>query len=450
MRVEIQNFQSLGYADLSFRKPITFITGQSNVGKTAIFRAIKYFFLNKQGGSFIRDGEEVMSVGLHDGGSAAIWKKSVSANKRDYETVYVVQGEEYKRTGGRPVQDVLDLFNIRFVSLLPPGELVNFWDQMSFPFLLDKTSSQLFDFITFMDMNVYTGLLRVQKNLQDDLREKRGQEKVLAGQTSVLTEQIGAKDVLLSRLSVVDDARVLRDALLNSVSKLEILLSGGDGLVQAEQVLDRALSLSEMVQGGISFYKKVDEGFSLYVYLGQLFDCLEDVSVRLSGADNAVTVFRSVDYDLMLSVQGNRELVESLEVLVKEVEELDSRIFSLQVKRSACELLSVSIFPFDKLVQLGDMKSFVLGIDENLGALRAKRSVFDQLVFDISLCTESTISNMVQITDLGDWLFSSENTLNAFQENMVKLSNESEAVRKELGEFEVCPLCGQSLLKESD
>ena len=62
-RLRIRNFQSLEDIDLELGQ-FTVIIGESDTGKSAIIRALKYALINKVGTGFIRHGEKQAAVEL--------------------------------------------------------------------------------------------------------------------------------------------------------------------------------------------------------------------------------------------------------------------------------------------------------------------------------------------------------------------------------------------------
>ncbi|MDO5041249.1 MAG: AAA family ATPase [Peptoniphilus sp.] len=65
-KLEIENFQSHKYTLLDFDKGLNVIVGNSDSGKTAIIRAIKWALYNEpQGDYFIRQGDKNISVSVY-------------------------------------------------------------------------------------------------------------------------------------------------------------------------------------------------------------------------------------------------------------------------------------------------------------------------------------------------------------------------------------------------
>lgn len=75
MDVKIKHFQSLRAVDLSF-SGFTVVTGRSNLGKSALFRAVHAAFFGLPGEYYITEGETVTGVVVKDGNDEIVWRKT--------------------------------------------------------------------------------------------------------------------------------------------------------------------------------------------------------------------------------------------------------------------------------------------------------------------------------------------------------------------------------------
>ena len=65
------------------------------------------------------------------------------------KVIYKVDNEVYQKVGRGQLPVIGDEFGLKEISILAGKERLNFWKQMKFPFLLDKTGTQLFEFLSF-------------------------------------------------------------------------------------------------------------------------------------------------------------------------------------------------------------------------------------------------------------------------------------------------------------
>ena len=98
MKVSVRNFQSLGQVSLD-ASGLTVVVGRSNLGKSALIRAMTGALFNRPGESFVRLGHTYAEVSLTDlpttpGPRLAVeWTKGHNLNQ------FTVNGKDYKRVG---------------------------------------------------------------------------------------------------------------------------------------------------------------------------------------------------------------------------------------------------------------------------------------------------------------------------------------------------------------
>ena len=140
LEVQIHDFQIIKDAKLKFVPGLNVIQGESNNGKTAIFRAIKSAIYNVPGTTNVRYGADSYLVGIGYNGHTVIYKKGT-------ETIYLIDGQQYNKPGRAQLNEVNDALDIKQLEINGVNEQLNFWDQMDKPFLLDRTPTELFRFI---------------------------------------------------------------------------------------------------------------------------------------------------------------------------------------------------------------------------------------------------------------------------------------------------------------
>ena len=134
-RVDLENFQSISKASLEFVQGINIIVGQSNSGKSAILRAVKGSVLNPSGSQkYIKNKTKGFKVNINYAGNNIEWSREKSPK-------YIVNGEEYKKTGNSNLTDLVD--NSGFV-LDEDKNLMNIESELELPFPFDKSNSELF------------------------------------------------------------------------------------------------------------------------------------------------------------------------------------------------------------------------------------------------------------------------------------------------------------------
>lgn len=137
-KVKIKNYQSLKDVTIEPGR-LTVIVGDSDVGKSAIVRAIKSVLINRAGTDFITHGQQSVGVALaFDDGGAVAWQKAESATYN-----IIAKGEKltFTKMGTRVPQEVSDVLKMGEVVVGDEKLNVNVHDQFDQPFLITSTAS---------------------------------------------------------------------------------------------------------------------------------------------------------------------------------------------------------------------------------------------------------------------------------------------------------------------
>ena len=140
-KVQIKDYQIIKKASLEFIPGLNVIVGPSNNGKSSILKAIKSLLYTVPGTTSIRFGASSYTVGISYNGHTVLLQKGSK------EAVYMVDGEKYTKFGTTTPEPVINSTNIKELTLNGNKEHLNFWEQMEYPFLLDRSPVELFRFI---------------------------------------------------------------------------------------------------------------------------------------------------------------------------------------------------------------------------------------------------------------------------------------------------------------
>lgn len=172
MDISIRNFQIIEKADLVIKQGLTVLIGPSNTGKTSIFRALESAFYNKSSDVHVRAGQKACLVKFTFGNHTFYFRRDLSKASK---VSYAVDGQVFEKPGRSPLDVIGDKFHIKEVQILNSKERLNFWKQMKFPFLLDRTGSQLFEFLSFSD----TRLINIGRKMKDDYKNMEKERDIL-------------------------------------------------------------------------------------------------------------------------------------------------------------------------------------------------------------------------------------------------------------------------------
>lgn len=258
----IQNFQAHKRLEVRFDPRITTIIGPSDVGKSAVIRALTWLATNKPAGTaFIREGSKATNVELFVDGKTILRHRSASVN------TYELDGQELKAFGNDVPPEVLKLLNL---------SSVNFQGQHDSPFWFSETAGEVSRQLNqIVDLGVIDSTLAY---LDKELRA--GRDRVRVGE---------------ERLK---EAKARRSSL-KSVREMDA------GLVRIESLAEEAASLGQ----GLARTRDQVRGFRI----------LSDGSERLALANGAVAGALKSGRDW----ENSRNRTETARELVRKARELE-------------------------------------------------------------------------------------------------------------------------------
>ena len=269
-KTTIKDYQIIKKANLEFRPGLTVIVGPSNNGKTSIFKALKANMYTVPGSTPIRVGQSSYAVGIQYNEHTVILQKS---NK---DSVYLIDGEKYTKFGTTTPEAVSKALNIKELTLNGNKEQLNFWDQMNYPFLLDRTAVELFRFI--IDSGDDDQISKALKNMVSDRQQISKDINILQGSINSVDNRLNSlKEDLDKSKSIIDAANSIIDlqvkvAKLNSMKFIKTSL---DNIKQNEQLVKPKLDKSK-----IEFDNLEQLNYSLNL-LNQRYNTLSDILIKL-------------------------------------------------------------------------------------------------------------------------------------------------------------------------
>lgn len=143
-KVELHNFQSHEYTEMEFDRGLNVILGNSDVGKTAILRAIKWALYNEpKGDYFIRQGEKDVSCKVTFSNGVVV-ERLKTPSKNSYFLVDASGNEmRFEGFGIDVPKEITDVTNMYKVSLDNSNNktILNIAEQLDGPFLLNDQAS---------------------------------------------------------------------------------------------------------------------------------------------------------------------------------------------------------------------------------------------------------------------------------------------------------------------
>jgi DNA repair exonuclease SbcCD ATPase subunit len=237
VRLRGKNFQSWANFDLDING-LTIVTGPSDVGKSAIFRALKGVLRNELPADFVRDGQdEAMEVAVEIDG------QKISANrKRKGSTSYVINGADFAKLA-KAIPD--ELKNLKFNEVIIGEFDVDpiFGRQNSAQFLIDPLTYKP------TEVNAILGAFGGTEKLEGGKKEanlrktqKDAEARLLAAQIRDAEERKAALEGMQAQSQVIGDAvgSLSQDIILleMDIQYLDEALFCRQALVPLRQIMD--------------------------------------------------------------------------------------------------------------------------------------------------------------------------------------------------------------------
>ena len=397
--LKIEDFQSIGNAELEFTPGINLIVGQSNSGKTAILRAIDSVLTNPTyAKSFIKHHTNETSVTFQYNDNTISWKKSGKGG-----TTYNVNNEEYSKMG---TSDLFDILPDNGFVKSDNGEVMNIEGEWDLPFPFDRTPSELFRlFENVFCVSDSATILKSFKEEESDLVRQMSDSKDKIGKS---TNKLAALPKLKRNLREFE-AKAENYFKMNNdyetVKKSEVL----DGFVLDEKVPPETNSLADLLEAekDVEFVSDVAKKIKFYKTLPEIME-----------VPDSLPKYTAMFEDLI--IVENACLADNF-MVDKKIEIKEGTLSSY------CNLLE-------------DLKDIEKGAQA------------DKFSIDKS-CSEDSSLSLADYTAMAEDLV---DITECFRRCKVLTANGKELVEKiahleaQLKEYKVCPLCGHELNGEHE
>jgi DNA repair ATPase RecN len=230
MQVHIKNFQSIEDCKLEIpEKAFTCIVGPSNIGKSAIRRALECVFYNKSESTYIRKGSSECSVEVtFDDGLNIKWFRD------DKTSRYEINGEKYSKLN-KTVPEIITDRGIKELIINKEKFNVQVATQFSHIFLLDQTGSKVTEVLS--NLGNLNKIITANKACLNDLKNNKSTLKVRKDDIVSLKEKINSFNGLDNQLNLINSLRNTLENLKNLNSKKEKALAINDKFQKSKVIV---------------------------------------------------------------------------------------------------------------------------------------------------------------------------------------------------------------------
>jgi exonuclease SbcC len=389
-KVNIKDYQIIKKASLEFIPGLNVIVGPSNNGKSSILKAIKACIYTVPGANPIRAGQNQYLVGIEYNGHTVILQKGLK------ESVYIVDGEKYTKYGTTTPKVVSDALGLKELVLNNNKEILNYCNQMDYPFLIDRTSVELFRFI------------------------------VDSGENDRVSDAL--KSMVSDRQSISKDINLIQGGI--DTVDLEIK-SYKDKLDKSKEIIDTCNSIIKLqpLVAKLNLMKNIKESCS------KILSDLSKTNEELVKKSNILDIYTNFNK----SITGNNNkycaLVDKFNILRSIIENLstvESKINSLKI------ILSLSSIDTSGLNLRKEILNKINYINNELKSLKSQPSA----KFDIS---NDTIERYFNLKNIKDKLIDFDNQKIRLEDSKLNCDNSIELYKELKLLFDFCPYCGSGL-----
>jgi len=171
--LKIRNYQSIRRADLELGQ-FTILIGESDIGKSAVIRAIEALVINRPGKDFISHGQKStgVSIQFEDHVSPVSWIKTASST-------YKVDDLEFEKTGRTVPEEISAIVRLGSIDVGSVNFNVNIHKQMDLPYLVMESGPSRAKVLGELS-GVNTIFLAIQEVRKLELNAKRLQSTRLS------------------------------------------------------------------------------------------------------------------------------------------------------------------------------------------------------------------------------------------------------------------------------
>ncbi|WYP24900.1 AAA family ATPase [Alkalihalobacillus sp. FSL W8-0930] len=375
--VRLENFQSHLDSQFTFADGLNVLIGQSDSGKTAVIRGIRWALFNQpRGTDFIRAGSDFVRVTIQfESGDRLIRERTASKNR------YIIKknGQDqqvFESFGQHVPQEVLDLHGMRPLRIDRDHELtIHLAQQLDGPFLLEQPGSMRAKTIGRISGAHYldAAIRDTSRDLHSLNQSKRWSEE----QTEQLKKDLEPYEKVIQSGVQLERASRLFEEIKGKQSRLESLQASHRDLQTNKQLMDQA-------QGKIDSLKELPNIESMVYQL--------ELKIQRQSMLKKLYEQQQTYMGQLIKVERFLRLTESIE----EAAETERRAEALEQKRA-------------QLVKLHDQYTQLLVIEQKASQVIEKTTFVTHISSNWEESIKQTGQRIKRLTSLNDQYVALEN-----------------------------------------
>lgn len=291
MQITIKNFQSI--EDLTVTIPegaFTCLVGQSNIGKSAIRRAIECVLYNNSDASYIRNGTKICSVEiLFDDKTHIKWQRD------EKSASYEINGNAFSKLSKTIPQPILDM---GFKELEVNKEKLNVQVASQFDniFLLNMTGSKVTD--VFSNLGNLNKIINANKACTSDLKNNKGR-------LSLRREDLITIKSKIKNYTGLDEQRNSFDSIKDGFEEIKKLKKNREDLTGLSIKYNKSAHLLKaLIPAKQINIEDPEVDVSKFIQLTKLLTKLEVLNKKVAASSDLDSV-KEIPFDLEVGPMNN-------------------------------------------------------------------------------------------------------------------------------------------------
>lgn len=417
VKLRIKNFQSHDETLLELDQRVNVIVGPSDVGKSAIIRALRWLFFNEpRGDAFIRRGEDIVLVEAiyDDGYIIRRIREAKAGGVNAYEIEKDGNIERFQGFGVEPPEEIKEITGVRKYKLSDSDQvIVNFQNQHDSAFMLNDSPAQKAKAIGYLsNVNVIDEAIRRANNKDQNAKND---VKKLESRKEILNNQLKEYEGLDEELKIYELVKNKRDDIIIKRNRLDMLSS----------LYSSYLANKESIAKGNNYIKQ-------FRNLDQILKIYKDADEKWKQKKS----LEKIKKDLVLvknGINSDRFVLERTENL----NELKTKISNIQLINSKRDGYILLIKKYNEInAKINEVKYRISSID--IISIKEKQ--------DRIMCNSNLLNSMKNFRDR---LFQINTIYKNEKENLKKIEKEIDSNLARYIELiqkgETCPLCGSKI-----
>ncbi len=436
-KIQVKDYQSIIKAELDIEDGLNVIIGKTNIGKSAILRAIDDAIFNKGNDDLVKTGKRYAGVLIDNGKDKFMWRRD--SHGKNEKTLYQInEGNAITKVGRTQLDEICKLFNITDVRLSNNvKEKINFWYQGHPPFLTDKTSGQLFEFLSQSSCDKY---IKVVKKMESDIKEQKARISQLNANIDVLKTINNEKMDILDRNKGFNELYkeiVVTNNEVSIFNKIEELIERYNSLTAKIHVRTKTLDIVNSELGKFNF-SKIKKLYDSIIKTDNHLTIIDEISKRIEDKSKARNKAKIKKHGYEEDILKSSENLKESSVLISEIEKLDTLVSNISNLISSIK---------DKKNKKKIVKDSLNILNSQMIKVDLKQSKKDIDAIDILEVQTKDIRDIVSRYDkIKSTLLKKEQELTTLTDICSKTTKEFEDFKSEIG---VCPYCENTLIKNN-